>query len=200
MLNSGVAGFDNVVAALKRARPAEVELKDSSLSVMQAEAIEEYLASNRCATHDWAFRNIQFQPDAFRRLCAGFSRCGILQKLAVTGSHLTDNDAEELATGLLTGQSPLRVLDLGDNDLGSPTRFIEKLKRVSDLERLNLSGNEIACADTLAGAIAGSWSRLHHVGLKNASLTTEEKDALREAADAGTARYGSFGGVRTVAL
>ena len=208
MLHSGVVSVDNASAAMRRLQPLVIELSDVSLTMLQAEALEDYLSGPRCPARELVLRGLDVEKGAFRRLCAGVARHDKLIKVIVTGCRLSDEDVEELANSIVAGASPVRVLDVGGNALGSPMRFIDKLRRLPDLERLVLSNqrtphgevSRLLCVDTLASAVAGSWSRLTSVAVENVGLDDEEKEALLDAASQGTARYAEYGGSRVVTV
>ena len=201
LLAEGVVGIPAAKAALLASQPARLELDGVAVDETQAEVLEDYLSSNRCRAVEVSLKSIDFAtPSAFTRVCNGIARNKNLEKVTVTGSRLSDDQAEELVSAINLGHSPVCVLDLSSNSLGSPTRFIERLKRLADLQKLNLSHNRIICVDTLASALAGSWSAMTDLAMRNTGLSDEERDTLVEAAAAGSRRFSEFGGKRRVVI
>jgi Ran GTPase-activating protein (RanGAP) involved in mRNA processing and transport len=125
-------------------------------------------------------------------LCNGVAQNAGLRRITVTHARLADDQAEKLVNAILLGGSPVAELNLSYNALGSPADCIEKLKRHTKLETLNLSGNALLCAETLAGSISGHWPALREVLLLRTQLSEEDAKVLKRAAHMGAERFAEY--------
>jgi hypothetical protein len=179
------------IAALRRDRAESLPLSDMALDEAAAGVLEEALA--KCGATALALTRVTFSvPAAWRRLCNGVAQSNTLRLVAVTHARLTDEQAHTLASALCMGKSPIATLDVSHNALCSPVDFLERIRRLTKLETLNLAGNTLLCVDTLASGVAGHWPALREVHVQRASMTREDMDVLRRAAEEGAARYREY--------
>lgn len=201
LVAEGSISYSKGVAALKRDRLVRLELANARLGPAAARVLEEYLASRGSQVHTLLLRRVSFEtPEAFSRLCNGVAQSKQLETIAVTHSGLSDSQADKLIGAARTGRSPVIEVDLSHNDLASPVECIEKLKHLTKLEKLNLSGNHLLCGVTLANALRAHWPSMTEVLLLRTGIHGGDAQALLDAAAEGSARFAEYAGPRVVSL
>jgi hypothetical protein len=199
LVSEGSISYGKAVAALKRDRLVRVELVDAAVDDAAARVLEEYLAARGGSARAIVLKRVRFaSPGAFARLCNGAAQNDALEEVAVTHAELSDAQADTLASAI--SRAPVEHVDLSHNALASPVECIEKLKRLTKLERLNLSGNRLLCGHTLAGALGAYWPSLADLVLLRTGIGGDEVRALEAAAAAGSARFAEYSGPRVVSM
>lgn len=198
LVAEGSATRAAAVAALKR-DATTLELDDAVVNDATAQVLEELMAKTSAAK-SLDLNKVKFEGASFTRICNGIAQNPHLVSVSITRSNLTDSQAEKLAAAIVMAKSPVATINLSYNALASPVVFLDKLKRDTHLEMLNLSGNALLCGETLAGAVAGHWPALSEVLLLRTSLSESDQKALREAAVAGSERFSAFAGPRSVSV
>jgi Ran GTPase-activating protein (RanGAP) involved in mRNA processing and transport len=196
---AGTTSFSAAVSSLRRAEVRRLELDGANVGDAEARVLEEYLSTRDGATEIY-FSRITFGDGAFHRICNGVSQNSALSSITITNACLEDADVEKLAAALSMSAAPVSQLDLSNNSLSSPVGLIEKLRRNNDLAVLNLSGNQLLCSDTLAGAITGCWPALSEVVLKRTGIHGGDAETLIAAAEEGSTRFADFSAPRKVSL
>ena len=198
-VEQGSVSRASAVAHLRNTSPATVAVAGCALVPAQAIVLTEYLKLGRATA--LSCTDIRFSENAFQLLCNGVAQSPRLASLVFSRCQLTDADAQLLGDALDAGRAPVALLDLSYNSLGQPVGLLERLKRDTKLETLNLSGNRILCAETLAGAMEGHWPALREVLLMSTGIANEEARRLNEAADAGSRRFAEYSsGARSVIM
>jgi hypothetical protein len=189
------------VAHLRSTAPTAVEVTGRTLIPAQARVLEEYLKLKQGRAATLVCNNVSFSENAFQLLCNGVAQSPRLQLVTFTRCQLTDADTSQLGDALDASRAPVAHVDLSYNKLGQPVELLERLKRNTKLETLNLSGNRVLCVDTLAGALEGHWPALTEVILLRTGIAGDDAKRLNEAADAGSRRFSDYStGARSVSI
>ena len=191
MVAQGSVARRAAASALRRDRVVSLALKGTSIGESVARMLEEYLAACTCVRI--SLDSVSFSSnDAFLRFCNGVSQNNRLERVDITSCKLSDSQADDLAVALTTSRESLTDVDLSHNALASPTLCIERLKELTSLRRLNLSGNQLLCVETLAGAVSGRWPALLELRLVRTGMSEEDAEVLAEAAASGRARFREY--------
>lgn len=189
------------VAHLRSTAPTAVEVAGRTLIPAQARVLEEYLKLKQGRASTLVCSNVTFSENAFQLLCNGVAQSPRLHAITFTRCRLSDADASQLGDAMDASRAPVAHVDLSYNQLGQPVELLERLKRNTKLETLNLSGNRVLCADTLAGALEGHWPALKEVILLRTGIEGDESRRLNEAVDAGSRRFADYStGARSVSI